>query len=620
MALDVVALGAAKKYTDKKIEGIETEGLDNPTLENIQKNTLARHTHNNKDALDLFGINYVTAYGAKGDGASDDTEFFQTALAENRCVYVPGGIYKLSSGIIIRDNCELELAQDAVLEFTQTTGNCITLNMSSSLVGNHATIKVPYAFSGNVIYASSTTTTNTLDVPPFTRWDPQWKSGRYVTNLNICKADYRGFHYSVDGDCSGTAVYFSADGDSHLTFIWGIHYSGIRIAGAFEYGIRAVNYNEGWLHEMHIDAFIDACETAISLEDCNQAYVSAIIQPRRALKTDGKTYVPYAKHGIKLIRSKNVDLSGSRVWDWNSDTTLYGSNDEYNFLSMYGNCRGAIVNAFQYYETSADIRELIYTDTASNLEQMTILQEPFDRWFKNRNGIPYFSDGHVEKRVAMEEDFEALFGTAMLPNFTNQLPMATDTDGTIYSDDGYDIGPHINGTFNGGMKHDAYSLLTGFIPVDRYSTIYTKNIFWDGTQGYYERIYFYDKNKNEIQNGDFMAFITSQQLATSGALLISEYELGENELKLTIGTSQLLNNVGYIRMNFFKDNKGANPIITVDEEIVYEQVGVLSNGIKINAENIVGDIAYTLTEADKNMIVEAVKEALPKYNGEVAEV
>jgi hypothetical protein len=35
MALDVVALGAAKKYTDKKIEGIESEGLDNPTLENI---------------------------------------------------------------------------------------------------------------------------------------------------------------------------------------------------------------------------------------------------------------------------------------------------------------------------------------------------------------------------------------------------------------------------------------------------------------------------------------------------------------------------------------------------------------------------------------------------------
>jgi hypothetical protein len=73
-------------------------------------------------------------------------------------------------------------------------------------------------------------------------------------------------------------------------------------------------------------------------------------------------------------------------------------------------------------------------------------------------------------------------------------------------------------------------------------------------------------------------------------------------------------------MNFYTKNVGTNPIIAVDEEIVYEQVGVLSDGIKINAENIVGDIAYTLTQADKNMIVEAVKEALPKYNGEVAEV
>lgn len=57
MALDVVALGAAKKYTDKKIEGIEFEGIGETTRENIEANTAARHTHNNYDVLEKFGIN-----------------------------------------------------------------------------------------------------------------------------------------------------------------------------------------------------------------------------------------------------------------------------------------------------------------------------------------------------------------------------------------------------------------------------------------------------------------------------------------------------------------------------------------------------------------------------------
>lgn len=57
MALDVVALGAAKKYTDKKIEGIESEGIGETTRENIEANTAARHTHNNYNVLEKIGIN-----------------------------------------------------------------------------------------------------------------------------------------------------------------------------------------------------------------------------------------------------------------------------------------------------------------------------------------------------------------------------------------------------------------------------------------------------------------------------------------------------------------------------------------------------------------------------------
>ena len=57
----------------------------------------------------------VTEYGAKGDGATNDTAAFKEALLKNRVLFVPGGPYKLTEGIEVRDNCELELSQDTVL-------------------------------------------------------------------------------------------------------------------------------------------------------------------------------------------------------------------------------------------------------------------------------------------------------------------------------------------------------------------------------------------------------------------------------------------------------------------------------------------------------------------------
>lgn len=556
----------------------------------------------------------VKNYGAKGDGITDDTVAFQAALAENRLVYVPEGTYKLSGTIEIGDNCELELSQSTVLEFTQTTGNCIVVNMVSSLKGNHATVKVPYMFEGNVLYACSenTTTEEQREVEPWTKWDPLWKSGRYVTDLNICKVEARGFHYplSVD-DCCGTAVYISAKGDPDnldewVTNIWGLHYSGLRIAGSFSYGIRAVNYDEGWNHEMRVEAFIQACEIGVSLEDCNNAYVSAVIQPSRALLSDGETYQPYAKQGIRLIRSKNVDLSGSRIWDWDETTTLLAESTENQHLALYGNCRGLILNDFYYYETSTDIREQIYTDTPSNLEQMTILQEPITRWFKPIDNEPYFSDGHIEKKLATQEEIEALFGTSMVPKFTNLLPLATDTDGTIYNGIGYKLKTNMGGTFPPKIFDEPYGVLTGFIPVKDGSIIRFSDLWW-GNNGYYESIFFFDKNKNPIANGDFSLFIKSNQIPTSGLMVVKDFQTSEEGFQLTLGDNAKLNDVGYVRVVFYRDNIGSNPTITVDEEIIYEQVGVLSEGIKINAENVIGaaganSITKALQDGDGNVI------------------
>lgn len=523
---------------------------------------------------------YVTAYGAKGDGSTDDTAAFQDALANERVVFVPGGTYKLSSGLVIRDNCCLELSQDTVLEFTNTIGNCISLSMSSTLKGNRATVNVPYEFSGNVVYAYSgdTTEADTSKVPPFSKWDPQWKSGRYVTDLNICKADSRGFHYSLDGDCSGTAVYLSATGTvGLLTFMWGIDFSSLRIAGAFSYGVHAVNLNKGWMHEMHIDAFIDGCEIGVCLEDCNNAYVSAIVQPRRAYSMSN-VYKPYAKHGIKLIRSKNVDLSGSRVWDWNATHTLWTDGGEYQHIAMIGECRGAILNDFFYYETSIDIRKQIYTDMESNLEQMTILQEPITRWFKVKNNEPYYSDGQTEKKLVTQTELDAHFDTGVVKNFTDVLATAIDKDGSIYNGIGYKMGVRAN--TDGSLVESGYYGTTGYIPCVKGSQIFAENLSLAVGDDFC-RIILFDADFN------FVKHVNRANLVKGNNYFVGYVETA-NGFKCTLNNVSDLNNVAYARFTIYKTAWGNNPMISVDEEIKYTVEGFLADGVKVKGENIVG--------------------------------
>lgn len=522
-------------------------------------------------------------FGAVGDGVADDTTAFQSALAGNRTVYVPGGTYKLTSGLVIGDNCELELAQDAVLNFTQTTGNCITLGMLSTLRGHHATIKVPYAFAGNVIYAYSNDATDAEQnaVPPWTKWCPQWKSGRYVTDINICKANASGNHESVGGECSGTAVYLSANGNSgSLKYMWGILYSGLRIAGAFSYGIRAVNLNEGWMHEMRIDAFIDACEIGVQLEDCNNAYISAIIQPRRTWHEDESKRVKYAKHGIKLIRSTNADLSGSRVWDWDAKHSLWTKDGEYQHIAMVGDCRGAIINDFIYH-SHGDTRNRIYTDNANNLKTLTILQEPIDRLFKSNNNKPYFYDGVDDVPLATEDYIDAHFTTDLVPNFTDVLSTAPDESGAIYNGKGYKTGYRIGMGTGIEVESDGTYTCTGFIKATTGDTIYTRGATWNVQDGYCGVVY-YDANFNRVGSA------TLDAIFPDTSYWWQKYEAIENGIKLEIRSTVAAKGGVYVRLNFRTNEFSENTVISVNNEIKYTTSGFLNPNIKVHAENVVG--------------------------------
>lgn len=504
------------------------------------------------------------------------TQKFQQALANNRRVFVPGGDYYIDSELVIRDNCQLELAQDATLRFTQTSGNCISMKASSSIVGNHGAIIVPYAFSGRVINIYAGLDESIKAVPPFTAWGPMWMAARYITDLHIAKVDYRGVAQSVDGTCSGTAVYLGASCNDPMNFLWAVDLTRLRISGPFTYGIHmdtVMDGMTGWIHQTRISAFVDGAEIGVYAKNSTMSYLSVMVIPRRALTTAGE-YLPYAKHGIYLENCTDVDLSGSRVIDWNSTYTLWAEGNMYQHIALIGDCSGLILNEIQYYAMSTyDIRDLIYTDTPSNLERLTILQEPFTRWFKPKDHEPYFFDGDSEKRIALQEDLDCIVDGERTALFTNVLPMATDAAGNIYNGIGYTkSGTQL--TSSGGVAENAYTGCTGFIPVKQGDVIYTKNLTIDGTN---VNVVTYDANKAYIAHG------TSNTLANMTWFF--DYTPGDDGFTLKVKERST---TAYIRFGYRRDRIGERPIISINEPIKYTNFGYLSDGIKVKASQVEG--------------------------------
>lgn len=540
-----------------------------------------------EDALSQFEGGGAGVPGEKGDnfaitpqdygytGSGDATSAFRQALANNRRVYVPGGTYNISGELVIGNNCQLELAQDATLNFTQTTGNCISMKASASIVGNHGLVKVPYAFSGRVINIYAGLDASIVGVPPFTAWGPMWTAARYITDLHIAKLDYRGVAQSVDGTCSGTAVYLGASMNDPMNFLWAVDLTRLRISGAFTYGIHLDTVRsgmDGWIHQTRISAFVDGAEVGVYAKSSTMSYLSVLVIPRRALTTDGK-YIPYAKWGIYLDDCSDTDLSGSRVMDWNSTYSLWSEESIYQHLALIGDCSGLILNEHFYYAMPAyDIRSLIYTDTPSNLERLTILQEPFTRWFKPIDHEPFFFDGDSNKRIALQDDIDGIVDAKRVARFANALLTATDTDGSIYKGTGFSrYGDQLNAS--GGVSEGVYTGCTGFIPIKQYDVIYAENISIEGTN---VNVVTYDENKEYIVHG------TSNTLA--GMTYFFDYTPTDNGFILTVKQRPT---TAYIRFSYRRDRIGANPVISINNPIEYITSGYLQDGIKVDGSSVV---------------------------------
>lgn len=159
-----------------------------------------------------------------------------------------------------------------------------------------------------------------------------------------------------------------------------------------------------------------------------------------------------------------------------------------------------------------------------------------------------------------------------MKTFTNQVPISTDTDGSIFNKVGYKENVRLSSS--GGISGSAQngSVTTGFIPFPYgdATVVRLKGVEWLGTTANYGGHYyfnFYDSNKKFLdyqasQNiGDRAHIITMTRDADGVETMSFNQEYGTTNVLL----QNIRNKAKYIRIT--ARGKGADMIVTINEEI-----------------------------------------------------
>lgn len=155
---------------------------------------------------------------------------------------------------------------------------------------------------------------------------------------------------------------------------------------------------------------------------------------------------------------------------------------------------------------------------------------------------------------------------AAVAAYTNQIPISTDTDGSIFNGIGYKQGYRINSSGNvadvasGGVSNDWF--VTGFIPVKGGDVIRFSGAYVEGNNAAVNNRQ-YDSSKAAGTLGFTPYSFVDNLAATKNIFKACDYN--ENEQRLYSFTLKDNFEAGYMRFTLFGD--GANAVVTVNEEI-----------------------------------------------------
>lgn len=253
---------------------------------------------------------------------------------------------------------------------------------------------------------------------------------------------------------------------------------------------------------------------------------------------------------------------------------------EYNYLSYYDNNFNMLAainyNGALHIHGSVEIdieKSIINVDNSGcTTFQIAFVEgaDPSQIAYFRINGIY----GGTNMVVTVDEDILPDICVYSKYTYKNQVPISTDTDGSIYNGVGYKENVRLSSS--GGISGTAQtgSVTTGFIPfpygdktIIRMKGVNWVNVYDVVSTGHYY-INFYDSSKK------FLAYLSVGEAPNyTHVVTVTRDTNGVESIKWseTYGTSNSLlqyvrNQAAYIRITAY--GKGANMIVTINEEIV----------------------------------------------------
>lgn len=166
-------------------------------------------------------------------------------------------------------------------------------------------------------------------------------------------------------------------------------------------------------------------------------------------------------------------------------------------------------------------------------------------------------------------------GVQVWKSFTNQVPISTDTDGSIFNGVGYKENVRLSSS--GGISSSAQngSVTTGFIPFPNgdKTVIRMKGVVWlnahEIQNGHYY-ILFYDEKKSILTQGYYFTSASGSSFAhvvtvTRDANGIETVVFNEDYGTTNSWLQAVRNQAKYVRITAY--GKGADMIVTINEEI-----------------------------------------------------
>ena len=158
-----------------------------------------------------------------------------------------------------------------------------------------------------------------------------------------------------------------------------------------------------------------------------------------------------------------------------------------------------------------------------------------------------------------------------MKTFTNQVPISTDTDGSIFNKVGYKENVRLSssGSISGSAQNG--SVTTGFIPFKNTDIIRLKGATWLGTESVGHYYFYLYKNKSPLTDGYASASSMADANVKSQLSVTYDSATGVTTFYIIDPTGDTgairasAKQATHFRINAY--GKGADMIVTINEEI-----------------------------------------------------